>query len=97
MRSFPDALLAIIIPYAALFPKLVFAHIEFLLAGTILVPGKRTMSAVLRIKGLSDKQNFHKKQRKPQENHRLNPAAAAITLLAEQLHQQGKLKIAATT
>jgi len=60
MLSFPDEFLAIIIRYAALFSKPVFAHVRVLLVGAILAPGKGTISAVLRIMGLSHEQNFHK-------------------------------------
>lgn len=63
MLSFPDEFLAIIIRYAALFSKPVFVHVKLLLAGAILAPGKRTVSAVLRIVGLSNEQKYHKYHR----------------------------------
>jgi len=63
MFTFPDEFLAIIIRYAALFSKPVFAHVKLLLAGAILAPGKRTITSALRIMGLSHEQNYHKYHR----------------------------------
>lgn len=60
MLSFPDEFLAIIIRYTGLFSKPVFTHVKLLLIGAILAPGKRTVSAVLRILGLSNAQQYHK-------------------------------------
>ena len=63
MPTFPDEFLGIIIRYAALFSKPVFAHAQLLVAGAILAPGKRTVCAVLRILGLSKEPHFHKYHR----------------------------------
>jgi DDE superfamily endonuclease len=63
MTDFPDEFLALIISYAGLFSKPVFAHVKLLLAGAILAPGKRTVCSLLRIVGLSKEQNFHKYHR----------------------------------
>ena len=60
MCSFPDEFLTIIIAYCDLFSKPVFAHCRLLLAGAILAPGKRTITSVLRVLGLSQETNFHK-------------------------------------
>lgn len=63
MINYPDEFLSLIISYAGLFSKRVFAHVKLLLAGAILAPGKRTVCSLLRIVGLSKTQNFHKYHR----------------------------------
>jgi hypothetical protein len=63
MINYPDEFLSLIISYAGLFSKRVFAHVKLLLAGAILAPGKRTVCSLLRIVGLSKMQNFHKYHR----------------------------------
>lgn len=63
MPTLPDEFLTVILPYAGLFCKRVFAHVQIMLAGAILAPGKRTVSALLRIVGLSQEKAFHKYHR----------------------------------
>ncbi len=63
MRSFPSEFLTVLVPYAGLFCRRVFAHVQLLLAGAILAPGKRTITSVLRIVGLSQERAFHKYHR----------------------------------
>lgn len=63
MLNFPDEFIVIIIQYAEMFSKPVFAHVKLLLAGAILAPGKRTISSVLHILGMSKEKNFHKYHR----------------------------------
>ena len=63
MSSFPDEFLGLIIAYSDLFSKPVFVHVRLLLAGAILAPGKRTITSVLRILGLSQQTKFHKYHR----------------------------------
>lgn len=60
MPTLPSEFLAVIIPYAHLFCRRVFAHVQLLLLGALLTPGKRTVTSVLRIVGLSQEQRFHK-------------------------------------
>jgi hypothetical protein len=53
----------ILTAFAELFSKRVWQHAQILLLGAILAPGQRTVTAILRIMGLSsDKhfQNFHR-------------------------------------
>jgi hypothetical protein len=80
MATFPDEFLALIISYAGLFSKRVFAHVKLLLAGAILAPGKRTVCCVLRIVGLSREQNFHKYHRVLSLAHWSGLQAARILL-----------------
>jgi hypothetical protein len=63
MSSFPDEFLTLIIAYSGLFSKPVFVHSRLLLAGAILAPGKRTITSVLRVLGLSQETKFHKYHR----------------------------------
>ncbi len=63
MFTFPDEFLALIIAYSGLFSKPVFVHVRLLLAGAILAPGKRTITSVLRVLGLSQETKFHKYHR----------------------------------
>ena len=58
-----DEFLRVILPFQRLFSKPVFRHVQLLLAGAVLAPGKRTVSAVLRILGLKEEKNFHKYHR----------------------------------
>ena len=58
MPTFPAAFQTPILPYATLFCKRVFTHAQLLLAGAILTPGKRTVTAALRIVGLVLFQNI---------------------------------------
>jgi hypothetical protein len=53
----------ILTAFAGLFSKRVWQHVQILLLGAILAPGQRTVSAILRIMGLSCEkhfQNFHR-------------------------------------
>ena len=63
MTTYPEEFLRVIIPFRNLFSKPVFSHVKLMLAGAILAPGKRTVSALLRITGLSKEKNFHKYHR----------------------------------
>jgi hypothetical protein len=45
-------------PFAPLFSKRVWAHVQVLLAGTILAPGKRTVTSALRAVGLEEERQF---------------------------------------
>jgi hypothetical protein len=63
MLTLPSEFLRLISPYAALFSKRVFCHVQLLLAGAILTPAKRTVTAALRIMGRQDDKAFHKYHR----------------------------------
>lgn len=63
MLTLPSEYLTLIQVFVPLFSKRVWSHIQILMIGAILAPGKRTVTAVLRIMGLSqDKhfQNYHR-------------------------------------
>jgi len=53
----------LIVKFAPLFSKRVWAHAQVLVVGALLAPGKRTVTAVLRVMGLSQErqfQNYHR-------------------------------------
>ncbi|MBN8820793.1 MULTISPECIES: transposase [unclassified Spirosoma] len=83
MPILPDEFLSVILPYASLFCKRVFAHVQLLVAGAVLAPGKRTISSVLRIIGLNNEKAFHKYHRVL--SHSQWSTLAASRLLLDQL------------
>jgi hypothetical protein len=50
--------LTLILTFAPVFTKRVWRHAQVLLAGAILAPGKRTVTAALRVMGLNDHRHF---------------------------------------
>ena len=63
MGSLPPDLLTIISVFAPLFTETVWQRAQLLLAGAMLTPGRRTVSAILRVMGLSDVgefKNYHR-------------------------------------
>ena len=60
MSNLPDEFIVLIIQYAGMFSKPVFEHVKLLISGAILAPGKRTVSSVLQITGMSQEKRFHK-------------------------------------
>src|SRR5215204_4309749 len=50
-------------PFAPLFSKSVFQHVQVLVAGAILAPGCRTVSSALRAMGLDQHKRFHRYHR----------------------------------
>lgn len=79
MHTLPVELLPLIIEFAPYFSKPVWEHAQVLLVGAILAPGKRTVTAALRVMGLSEERHF-------QNYHRvLNRACWSNLLLARVL------------
>ena len=58
MPTLPETYSTLISRFARIFSKRVWRHAQVLLIGAILAPGKRTVTAVLRVMGLSDEQRF---------------------------------------
>jgi hypothetical protein len=50
-------------PFAPLFSRCVFRHVQVLVAGAILAPGKRTVASALRAMGLGQEKRFHRYHR----------------------------------
>ena len=69
MLSLPDAIVAVLIPFAALFQNRTWRKAQVLLVGAILSPGQRTVVAALRVMGLSGDRNYAR------YHHVLNRAA----------------------
>lgn len=63
MLNLPSHYLNLLLPFAPLFSTAIWPYAQVLLIGAILTPGQRTVTAVLRIMGLSDEkhfQNYHR-------------------------------------
>jgi hypothetical protein len=63
VRTLPTEMIRVFAPFAPLFSKRVFQHVQVLLMGAILAPGKRTVSSALRAVGLEQHKNFHRYHR----------------------------------
>lgn len=63
MGVLPVDLMKIIEAFAPLFTERVWRHVLVLLGGARLGPGKRTVTAVLRVKGFGRERCFHKSPR----------------------------------
>jgi hypothetical protein len=58
MLNLPPAIKAVLLPFAPLFQAKTWRKVSVLLIGTVLAPGKRTVSAGLRVMGLKDEVNY---------------------------------------
>jgi hypothetical protein len=63
VRTLPATMIRLLEPFAPLFSKRVFQHVQVLVAGTILAPGRRTVSSALRAMGLDQYKRFHRYHR----------------------------------
>ena len=63
VRTLPPRMVQALAPFAPLFSKRVFRHIQVLVAGAILAPGKRTVASALRAMGLDQEKRFHRYHR----------------------------------
>ncbi|MBA2618330.1 MAG: transposase [Rubrobacter sp.] len=63
MRALPTGMIRVLSPFAPLFSERVFEHVQVLLAGTILAPGRRTVSSALCAMGLDQHKQFHRYHR----------------------------------
>jgi DDE superfamily endonuclease len=63
MRTLPVEMIRVLAPFAPLFSKRVFEHVQVLLMGTVLAPGKRTISSALKAMGLDQQKQFHRYHR----------------------------------
>src|SRR5438045_2519124 len=63
MLPLPSEMIPLLLTFAPLFSAQVFTSVPILVVGAILAPGKRTVTAILRVMGLSQCrrfQNFHR-------------------------------------
>ena len=58
MLTLPDAIVAVLVPFATLFTSPTWRKAQLLLVGAILTPGQRTVAAALRVMGRSDDDNY---------------------------------------
>lgn len=58
MLNLPPVIMTVLIPFAPLFHAKTWRKVPILLIGTILAPGKRTVTAALRVMGLKDDNKF---------------------------------------
>lgn len=63
MLNLPVEFTTMMLVFAPLFSKRVWQHVQVLVVGAILAPGKRTVTALLRVVGLSQEENFQKYHR----------------------------------
>src|SRR5215210_7434423 len=63
MRTLPVTMIRALAPFAPLFSKRVWQHVQVLVAGAILTPGCRTVSSALRAMGLDQQKRFHRYHR----------------------------------
>src|ERR671912_1797765 len=58
MRTLPTTMIRLLASFAPLFSERLWQHVQVLLAGTILAPGKRTVASALRAVGLEEERRF---------------------------------------
>ena len=58
MPALPDAIVAVLLPFATLFTNPTWQKAQLLLVGAILTPGQRTVAAALRVMGRSDQRDY---------------------------------------
>ena len=58
LRTLPTVMIRALAPFAPLFSERLWQHVQVLLAGTILAPGKRTVASALRAAGLEGERRF---------------------------------------
>ena len=58
MLTLPDAILALLVPFAPLFEVRTWRKAQILLVGAILTPGRRTVAAALRVMGLDGDRSY---------------------------------------
>jgi hypothetical protein len=63
VRTLPPKMVQALAPFAPLFSRRVFRHVQVLVVGAILAPGKRTVASALRAMGLDQEKRFHRYHR----------------------------------
>jgi len=79
MLTMPSELTSLIVAFAPLFSKPVWAHAQVLIVGALLAPAKRTVTSALRVMGLSAEQHFQNYHRVL--NRAVWPSLAASRIL----------------
>jgi hypothetical protein len=96
MPTLPSELTSLIVSFAPLFSKPVWQHAQVLLVGAILAPGKRTVTAALRVMGLSHERHFQTYHRVLNRARWSSLAASRrlLSVLVKQLAPTGALVFA---
>ncbi len=63
MSPLPPSIAALLVPFAPLFSRPVWAHVQVLVVGALLAPAQRTVAAALRAMGLAQVAQFHRYHR----------------------------------
>lgn len=63
MHTLPPAMILLLRPFAPCFSRRVWPHVQLLLAGAILAPAQRTVTAALRVLGLGQTPHFQRYHR----------------------------------
>jgi len=63
MSPLPPTVAALLAPFAPLFSRRVWAHMQVLVVGALLAPAQRTVAAALRAMGLAQVPQFHRYHR----------------------------------
>lgn len=63
MHTLPPAMILLLRPFAPLFSKRVWMHVQILLMGALLAPAQRTVTAALRVMGLGQTPHFQRYHR----------------------------------
>ena len=58
MLTLPDAIVAVLLPFATLFQNRTWIKAQVLLVGTVLAPGQRSVASALRVMGLCGDRNY---------------------------------------
>jgi hypothetical protein len=61
--TLPPTILSSLLPFAPVFSRRVWAHVQVLIAGSLLTPARRTVAAALRVTGLAQLKQFHRYHR----------------------------------
>jgi hypothetical protein len=56
--TLPHDMIVVLSSFAPLFSTRVFPHVQRLVAGALLTPGRRTVTAILRVMGYSERPHF---------------------------------------
>ncbi|CAA9524570.1 MAG: hypothetical protein AVDCRST_MAG13-3622 [uncultured Solirubrobacteraceae bacterium] len=81
MYQLPPSIAALLVSFAPLFSRRVWAHAQVLVAGALLAPAQRTVTAALRAMGLAQTAQFHRYHR-VLSHARWSGLAVGRTLLA---------------
>src|SRR5438477_7862521 len=80
MPTLPAPMLAVLAPFAPLFSARVWRHAQVLLAGALLAPAQRTVTAALRVVGASQLAQFHRYHRVLSQAHWSGRAVGRVLL-----------------